>query len=222
MTSVGAVQVGLIETIRARGGRLPWLGRHLERLHSSVTELGLTPPAAELGDRIRAAVGSDDRVVRLELRNGYAEISTRDVRNDRPLSIIVSDELHRPYYHKTTQREPFDRALARARRVGADDAVLVTAAGSVAEGTAWNLFWWDDGTLCTPAADLGILPGVGRRRVMELTPVREEQTPPDALRGRSLFLANSVRGVVEIGSLDGERVPRGPRTAELSAAFWPD
>ncbi len=222
MTSVGAVQVGLIETIRARRGRLPWLGRHLERLHSSVAELGLTPPVADLGDLIRTAAGPGDRVIRLELRAGHAEITTREIRDDRPLSIIVSDELHRPYYHKTTQREPFGRALAGARRSGVDDAVLLTAAGFVAEGTAWNLFWWDNGTLCTPAADLGILPGVGRQRVMELTPVREEQVPPPALRGRSLFLANSVRGVVEIGSFDGERVPPDPRTAELSAAFWPD
>jgi 4-amino-4-deoxychorismate lyase len=100
--------------------------------------------------------------------------------------------------------------------------VLVTAAGFVAEGTAWNLFWWDDGKLCTPAADLGILPGVGRRRMLELTSVREEHVPPEALRGRSLFLTNAVRGVVAIGSFQGQPVPPDSRTAELSAAFWPD
>ena len=222
MSSVEAGQIGLIETIRARDGRLPWLGRHLERLHSSVTDLGLTPPAADLRDLIRTSVASDDRVVRLELRDGYAEITTRDVSEQRPPAIVVSDEIHRPYRHKTTQRGQFGRALSRARRIGADDAVLVTAAGLVAEGTAWNLFWWDNGSLCTPAADLGILPGVGRQRVMELTPVREEHAPAAALRGHSLFLTNSVRGVVEIGSFQGQPVPRDPRTAELSAAFWPD
>jgi branched-subunit amino acid aminotransferase/4-amino-4-deoxychorismate lyase len=57
---------------------------------------------------------------------------------------------------------------------------------------------------------------------MELTPVREEQVPPAALMGQSLFLVNSVRGIVEIGVFEGVRVPADPRTAELSASFWPD
>ena len=100
--------------------------------------------------------------------------------------------------------------------------MLVTAAGFVAEGTAWNLFWWDNGSLCTPAVDLGILPGVGRQRVMELTSVKEVHATPVALRNQSLFLVNSVRGIVEIGALNGERVPPDPRTGELSARFWPD
>jgi branched-subunit amino acid aminotransferase/4-amino-4-deoxychorismate lyase len=222
MTRAGSpALVGLIETIRARGGRLPWLGRHLERLHSSVAALGLTPSADDLDDLIRTSAGPGDRAVRLELRDGYAEITTRDIADEQRPSIVVSGHVHRPYQHKTTQREPFGRALAGARRVGADDAVLVTAAGVVAEGTAWSLFWWDNGSLYTPAADLGILPGVGRQRVMELTPVQEVQAPPEALRGRSLFLVNSVRGIVEIGRFQGAAVPQDARTAELSAGFWP-
>jgi len=222
MTSVEAPRrLGLIETIRARGGRLPWLRRHLERLHSSIAALGLAPPSSDLGDLIRTFVGHGDRVVRLELRDGHAEITTREI-NQGPISIIVSDVQHRAYPHKTTCREQFGRALSGARRRGADDALLVTAAGFVAEGTAWTLFWWDNGTLCTPDADLGILPGVGRQRVMELTPVREEQVPAAALTGRSLFLVNSVRGIVEIAAFEGLPVPADPRTAELSAVFWPD
>src|SRR5258705_3239964 len=222
MTRVGAPgQIGLIETIRARGGRLPWLRRHLDRLHASVEALGVIAPATDLGELIRTEVGPGDRVVRLELREGHAELATRAVTQDRPVSIIVADDVHRPYQHKTTQREPFGRALARARRSGADDAVLLTAAGFVAEGTAWNLFWWDNGSLCTPAEDLGILPGVGRQRVMELTPVKEVHATREALRNRSLFLVNSVRGIVEIGVLDGDRVLPDPRTVERLARFLP-
>ncbi|HKA58029.1 MAG TPA: aminotransferase class IV [Gemmatimonadales bacterium] len=223
MTRVEAApQLGLIETIRARGGRLPWLSRHIERLHSSIAALGLAPPSSDLVGLVRASIGQGDRVVRLELRDGHAEITTRAINHQGPVSVIVSDELHRAYPHKTTCREQFGRALSRARRVGADDALLVTAAGYVAEGTAWNLFWWDGDTLCTPAADLGILPGVGRQRVLELTPVREERVPVEALRGHSLFLANSVRGVVEIRSVDDSSVPADARTTELASSFWPD
>ena len=229
MSRVGAgargapVQVGLIETIRARDGRIPWLGRHVARLRAASAALDMVEPVDDLDDLVRLTAGSGDRVVRLELRDGRAEVTTREVNPDQAPAIVVSDEVHRPYPHKTTRREPFGRALASARRIGAQDALLVTANGSVAEGTAWNLFWWDGtgGALCTPAAELGILPGLGRSRVMELTTVREEQVPVAALAGRSLFLVNAVRGIVEIGMLQGVRVSRDPRTAELSSSFWP-
>ena len=222
MKSVGAVtEIGLIETIRARQGRVPWLAWHLERLHAAIRSLGLSQPAGDLAELIRIAAGSGDRVVRLELRAGHAEIATRDMHSTGPVGVVVSSEVHQPYPHKTTGRQQFGRALAEARRKGYDDALLLTAEGHVAEGTAWNVFWWDNGALCTPAEELGVLPGVGRRRVAELVPVREERAPLAALTGRSLFLTNAVRGIEPIRALDGMAVPPDPRTAELAAAFWP-
>ena len=215
-------QIGLIETIRVRQGRVPWLGRHLARLRASLAALGEPEPPDDLADRVRLAAGSADRVVRLELGGpGQVEISTRDVSRDRAISVGVSQEAYRPYPHKTTARAQFERALAAARRAGAADAVLVTQEGFVAEGTAWNLFWWENGTLCTPAAALGILPGVGRRRVLELADVTERQVPAAAIVGRSLFLVNAVRGIVEIAAFEGKPVPADPRTADLAASFWP-
>ena len=216
--------LALIETMRARGGRLPWLERHLARLHASSVALGLPPPADDLGDLLRSIVGAGDRVVRLELRDGRPEITTRDANPWQAPAIVVADEVHRGYPYKTSEREQFGRALANAKRIGADDALLLTAQGEIAEGTAWNLFWWEGETLCTPAADLGggILPGIARHRIMELTDVREVRVTVAALADRSLFLANAVQGIVEIGSFEGTRVPTYSRTAQLSAAFWPD
>ncbi len=201
-------RLALIETMRASEGRLPWLERHLARLRASSVALGLPPPPDDLSDLLRSIAGSGDRVVRLELRDGRPEITTRDASPWRSPAIIVSAEVHRGYPNKTTQREHFGRALASAKRTGADDALLFTAQGEIAEGTAW---------------DLGILPGIARGRIMELAEVQEVRAPAAALGGgRSLFLANAVQGIVEIGTFEGNRVPRHPRTAQLSAAFWPD
>lgn len=216
--------VGLIETMRSRNGRLPLLDRHLARLRASAVALDVPLPSEDLVALTRFASQSDDHVVRLEMRAGGTEITTREVRGDRFPAVIVSSELHTPYRHKTTDRGAFGRAFAGARRLGADDALLVTSRAHVAEGTAWSLFWWDRSgdCLCTPAADLGILPGVGRARVMELAETQEVRLPVSALTGRSLFLVNAVRGVVEIGTFQGKSVPRDPRTTELSGRFWPD
>ena len=76
--------------------------------------------------------------------------------------------VHRPYPHKTTERAQFDRALEEAQAAGADDAVLLTGGGHVAECAIWGLFWWEDDRLCAPALELGILPGWPGRRLEEL------------------------------------------------------
>jgi len=222
MPRVGApVHIGLIETMRAKDGRLPWLARHVARLRASLAALGAPELPDALADLVRFAAGPGDRVVRLQVTDGLAEISTREVNAEQGINVMVAHDVHHPYPHKTTRRDQFGRALANARRAGANDALLVTADGFVAEGTAWNLFWWENGDLCTPAAELGILPGLGRKRIMELIAVKEERVPVAALAGRSLFLVNAVRGIVEIAAFGDARVPRDARTAELASRFWP-
>jgi para-aminobenzoate synthetase/4-amino-4-deoxychorismate lyase len=219
--------------MRARGARLPFLELHLARLRRSLGALRLPEPQQDVAAlALAAAAGTPgDGVVRLEVRDGRAAIETRAWAPAGPPAIIVATEPHAPYVYKTTDRGVFDRALAEARRAGADDALLVTPGGEggergewghVAEGTTWSLFWWDGDRLCTPALDLGILPGVGRARVMELAEVSEERVPLVEFAGRSLFLVNAVRGIVQIGSFRGRDVPLDARTVELSLRFWPD
>ena len=104
----------------------------------------------------------------------------------------------------------------------ADDALLLTTEGWVAEGTVWTVFWWDGDALRTPALELGILRGIGRARVFEIVQrVVQGRYPAQELAGKSLFLTNAVRGIVPIASLDGATVPADPRTAELAQRFWP-
>ncbi len=214
---------GLIETMRVRGGRLPFLKRHLARLGRSLAALGQPTPSGDLAEVVRAtATGGADHVVRLEMREGRPSVTTRELPPVTPPAVIVAAEPHAAYPHKTTERAVFDRALAEARGAGADDALLVTAAGYVAEGTTWSVFWWEGDRLCTPALDLGILPGVGRARVMEWADVAEVRVTATEFAGRSLFLVNAVRGIVPIGSFRGRDVHLDARTAELSHRFWPD
>ncbi len=57
-------------------------------------------------------------------------------------------------------------AEAEAKRRGADDAVFVSADGTVLEGPVTNLWWREGSTLFTPALELGILAGVTRSQVL--------------------------------------------------------
>ena len=213
---------GLIETMRVRDGRIPLLERHLARLARSLSELGLPEPKQDVRRLATPFSATGDAVLRVEVLDGRASVTVRQLPDLAPPAVITASEPHHPYPHKTTDRDCFEDAGDEAEVAEADDALLVTHEGWVAEGTTWNLFWWDGDRLRTPALELGILPGIARARVFELASAAEGRHARGALDGKSLFLANAVRGVVPIASLDGAAVPADPRTVELARRFWPE
>ncbi len=160
--------------------------------------------------------------MRVEAGLRGATVTTRPVPLPGPLVVIVASTRHTPYPFKVNERSAFAVAQTEARVAGADDALLLTVAGLVAEGTVWSIFWWEGDRLATPPLALGVLPGVGRARVLELEPAVERERTPVELERRSVFATNAVRGVVPIAHLAGEPVPDHPRTARLAQRFWPD
>ena len=76
--------------------------------------------------------------------------------------------------------------------------------------------------MAAPPLALGVLPGVARARIAEQTgQVLERRVRMDQIRGRSLFVANAVRGVVPVALLDGVAVPPNAATDALAREFWP-
>ncbi|HEV2750213.1 MAG TPA: aminotransferase class IV [Gemmatimonadales bacterium] len=216
---------GLIETMRVRDGRIPLLDRHLARLARSLAELGLPKPTQDLTRLAAPFAETGEAVLRLEVLDGRASVTVREVPALDPPAVIMASEPHHPYPHKTTDRDCFEDAAEEAEVAEADDALLVTHEGWVAEGTTWSVFWWDGDRLRTPALELGILPGIARARVLELERAADGggggRHPRASIVGKSMFLTNAVRGVVPIASLDGAVVPPDPRTADLVERFWP-
>jgi branched-subunit amino acid aminotransferase/4-amino-4-deoxychorismate lyase len=207
----------LIETIRIRNGTAPLWYLHIRRLATSCKALGVPLPG-----ELPPPQGGSDRVYRLEVGMRGAHSSERLVGPSDPVKLIVSRVAHHPYPHKTTDRSQFERALDIARGAEADDALLLTPGGFVAETAIYSVFWWENGTLCAPALDIGILPGVGRARVIEIAgKVEERRTSWKELRGVSVFLVNSVRGVVKVSAVQDDAVPSSTQTDDLAARFWP-
>jgi branched-subunit amino acid aminotransferase/4-amino-4-deoxychorismate lyase len=207
----------LIETVRVRNGAAPLWYLHLRRLAVSCKALGIPLP----GD-LPPPEGGSDRVYRLEVGMRGVQVSERLVGSTAPVKLAISRVAHHSYPYKTTDRAQFDRALDAARSSGADDALLLTPGGFVAETAIYSVLWWEDRKLCGPAFDLGILPGVGRARVTELMgPVEERHSTLSEIRGLPLFLVNSVRGVVKVTALDGDSVPDSRETNALASRFWP-
>ncbi len=208
----------LIETVRIRGGVAPLWYLHLRRLAGSCKALGIPLPG-----ELPTPAGGADRVHRLQVGPRGATMSERPVGPADPVRLVtVSGVVHRPYPHKTTDRRQFTEAMDQARARGADDGVLLAEGGWVAEAGIWSLFWWEGGRVSAPAFALGVLPGVARARIAEQTGgLVERRVRIDDLRGRSVFVANAVRGVVPVASLDGVEVPSDRATTTLARAFWP-
>jgi branched-subunit amino acid aminotransferase/4-amino-4-deoxychorismate lyase len=166
--------------------------------------------------------GGNDRVHRLVVSRRGVVAGERPVGSTAPVRLVTSKLVHRPYPHKVVDRERFDRALADAKEAGADDALLLTVAGQVTETAIWSVLWWEDGKLCAPPLELGVLPGVARARLEEIAGgIEERKATADQLPAFSVFVANAVRGIVPVASLDGKAVPLSPQTEALAARFWP-
>jgi branched-subunit amino acid aminotransferase/4-amino-4-deoxychorismate lyase len=206
----------LIETVRVRDGVAPLWYLHLRRLVASCQALGIPFPRA-----LEVPEGGADRVHRLEVGPRGMTVTTRPVGSSTPVRLLTTGVPHLDYRFKTTERTQFQRAAEEAGRAGCDDGLMLTGLGEVAEATIWCLFWWEGDTLCAPALDLGILPGVSRMRIEELHgPLAERRVGRRAITGQSLFVSNAVRGIVEVASLDRAEVPPHPRTAALRERFW--
>jgi branched-subunit amino acid aminotransferase/4-amino-4-deoxychorismate lyase len=207
----------LIETVRLRNGAAPLWYLHIRRLATSCRALGVPIPT-----ELITPEGGADRVHRLLVSRRGVVAGERPVGSTAPVRLITSKVIHRAYPHKLVDRERFDRALADAKALGADDGVLLTPGGQVAETAIWGLFWWEDGKVAAPPLEFGILPGVARARIVELVgEIEERKATPDEVRGRPLFVANSVRGIVPVATLDGAAIAAAPETDALATRFWP-
>ncbi len=115
-----------------------------------------------------------------------------------------------------------------ARAADAAEALIVDARERVIEGATSNVFALVDGALWTPPESDGILAGITRETVLQVAgelglSVRLESLTLPALKQASeVFVSSSIRELVPVVSVDGERVGSGqpgPVHARLLAAF---
>ena len=128
---------------------------------------------------------------------------------------------------KSTSRADYVYAKLEATRAGVDDALFLTTAGSISEGTTANVWLVSGMTLVTPPLDAAILPGttrtwlLGNASELGLEPIEADISPERLIAAEEAFLSSSVAGIVPLTALDGRSVGHGrpgPWTAVLRAA----
>ncbi|GAA0653776.1 aminotransferase class IV [Salarchaeum japonicum] len=240
----------VFETMRAYDGRVFRFDAHLDRLANSCSLLGIDHElsAETLRERVRETLDAND------LAEAYVKLSvSRGVQPGKldpgpatdPTVVVQVRELDRgpawdaPATLETSsvQRVPSEAIPAAAkthnylngvlarRSVDADEALLLDASGSLAEGATSNVFFVRDGVLRTPSLDGPILPGITREVVLDIArerdiPVETGRYDPAALRrADEVFLTNSTWELRPVRRYDDTTYEEFPVTERLHDAY---
>lgn len=244
---------GLFETLRVFNGKPFRWRQHLDRLRQGADFLCLGLPFEEeplhqVALELIARNALPDGVLRLTLSRGIGPRGYSLKGAKQPTLVMTlhpapkSDEAQSVGWKLITAsvrlpaREPLVRfktcnklpqilARAEADAAGADDALLLNTDGYVVEASSSNLFWVEDGVVCTPPVAGGVLPGVTRAVTLEIcraltVPIQEAAPrPKELLRAQGVFLTLSTRGVVEAVTLDGHPLQRSSVVGTIQARY---
>jgi branched-chain amino acid aminotransferase len=219
---------GVFETIAVNHGRAVWLDEHLQRMADAATELGIAYDTQKVRVGVEAVLQKSvakHEVLRITLSRG-ATVRGLAADGTSP-NLLISRNLFdlglqpqslRLAVSKIRRNEtaPSSRlktlsyvdGIAAAREVAsvADDALMLNTAGHVASSTVGNIFLLRGSELITPQLDQGILAGITRAKILELSDWKANEAViglDDVLAADAVFVTNSLRLATPVSTLDG-------------------
>lgn len=211
---------GIYETMRAYGGKIFLLDRHLSRLKRSAEAIGLRLPLTVemIGEALDESLTVNklhDAYVRIQVSRGEGEIGLDPALCPAPTMVIVA----KPFkdYPAEQYENGVSAAIVQTRRnhplalnpaikstnflnnilakieslkAGAYEGIMLNWEGYVAEGTISNIFLVKKNVLFTPHVDTGILEGVTRALVLYLARKQRIQTKEAMLRPKDCYDAD--------------------------------
>jgi branched-chain amino acid aminotransferase len=238
---------GVFEGIRIYGRRVFRLEDHLRRFAASARSIALElaggiEAVREIVLETARAFGADEAYVRLIATRGEGGLDIDATRCPTPRLICIVDRIAIYPEEKrlagvdlltsSLRRPPADvldprvkslnylnnvMATLEAKQRGADEALMLNAAGSIAETAVTNIFAVRDGDLLTPPATDGALEGITRATVLEIAaslgiPTRVQSIGRfDLFAADEAFLTGSGAALVPVRSLDGRSIGGGAR-----------
>ena len=236
---------GIFEGIRAYNGRVFKLKEHIDRLFYSAKAILLEIPMAHADimaatvetcrqNRIR------DGYIRLVVTRGAGTLGLNPRSCKQPSVIIIAGKiqlypqelyqqgmdiitvpttrnLHSALNPAIKSLNYLNNILAKieANNAGCEEAIMLNAAGFVAECTGDNIFVIKEGHLLTPPLSAGALYGITRRTVMELAAqaglaVSEpDLTRYDLFNADECFLTGTAAEIMPVVKIDGRTIGAG-------------
>lgn len=236
---------GIFEGIRSYQGKIFRLDEHVRRLYESARaihlEIPLTP--SELAAAVHETLQANnlrDGYIRVVVTRGSGALGLDIHRTSHPQIIIIADTIQlypAEIYEKgmdlvtasTIRNHPsalsprikslnyLNNIMAKieGQLAGCVEALMLNHKGEVAECTGDNIFIVRRGRVLTPPLDAGVLEGVTRNAVLELSreagyPTAEEtMTRHDLVTASECFLTGTAAEIVPVVRLDGRSIADG-------------
>ena len=249
---------GIFEGIRAYNGRVFKLKEHIDRLFDSAKAILLEIPMshAEMMRAVVETCRQNnlrDGYIRLLVTRGVGTLGLNPNRCKNPSVIIIADTIQlypQEMYDKgmaivtvpTTRNlnnalnpavkslNYLNNVLAKieANLAGVEEALMLNAAGYVAECTGDNIFILKDGRMLTPPLSSGALYGITRGTVIELARgAGIEVSEPNLTRydlyiADECFLTGTGAEIIPVTKIDGRIIGSGkpgPTTRSLVSKY---
>ena len=249
---------GVFEGIRAYHGRVFKLDEHLERLYRSAKAILLEIPLApeEMKQAVVETCRRNhlrNGYIRLVVSRGAGDLGLDPNNCSSPTVVIIADKITlypREVYDKGLElitvvtRRNFPAAINPAikslnylnnilakievRQAGCLEGLMLNHQGYVAEATGDNIFIFRRGQLVTPPSHTGILTGITRNTVIELSqqlgiPMAEELFHQyDVYTAEECFLTGTAAEIAPVVKFDGRSIGDGrpgPVTRRLMESF---
>jgi branched-chain amino acid aminotransferase len=233
---------GIYETLRVYKGVVFMIDEHLKRLQRSASMIRLNMPLSNDMIRMAIyktikANRLSDAVVRISISRGKGALGLDPGLCPEPTFVIIAYPFkgHPTINYqkgvrvvivrtKRNYRNALDPrikslnflnnilAKIEAKEKGVFEAIMLNYRGYIAEGTISNVFFISNGTLCTPAVDVGILDGITRRLIIEIArengvKVKEGRFRPDDLyRADEVFISSTTMELMPVTRVDDVRI----------------
>lgn len=194
-----------------------FIEEHLARMRRSARYFGrrfdgdiVRAHLQDTADEIMRCSGDERFRVRV-LADDCGEVSVQwtPINNapERPVRLLLSSRQIDPenvfLYHKTTNRREYNEDLRCAREAGFYDVLYTNTRGELAECATTNIMLQIDGCWYTPPVCSGLLPGILRQASLCSGQMTERVlSPDDFTRASRIAVCNSVRGEIEVGSVE--------------------
>lgn len=221
---------GLFETLAVFNRHAVWRAEHLDRLVAGAGTLGIPIDRAgieaAIAQVLRASAPADG-ILRVSLTRGPG-VRGLAAEGERPSLLVTLAPWTRGMIFapaklvtstiRRNETSPASRlktlsyidsilAAREAAASGCDDALLLNGKGDVAATTIANIFILKGGRLVTPPVAAGILPGIARRKILDLAGAEERMIAPEELRDAdAVFLTNSLRLIRPVSHFDGRKL----------------
>lgn len=200
-----APEFKLIEALHwEEGYRL--LGMHMDRLEQSAKyfdyEFDREAIISGLKECAKGLTAGTKYKVRLLLdRAGDVTIESSDIGTSQEKGKLMlagerTSSADRFLFHKTSNREFYERRFREAVELGFDDVLFMNERDEITEGAISNVLIVVGGRWYTPPLDCGVLPGIFRRHILETNGAASERVLrlEDLKSADAIYICNAVRG----------------------------